>query len=91
MMNDVLSIAGALSYINNPGFSVLEQPQYQVTIQMQDKCGTATTVVAVNICDTVPPTLNYGSTSATIVEQQVVDRIEKRLDKNSIKTTKYMF
>lgn len=87
----MLSVAGALSYINNPGFSVLEQPQYQVTIQMQDKCGTATTVVAVNICDTVPPKLNYGSTSATIVEQQVVDCIEGRLSTNLIKTTKYIF
>jgi hypothetical protein len=73
---DVLSLAGALSYINNPGFSVLEQPQYQVTIQMQDKCGTATTVVEVKICDTEAPKLNYGATSATIVEQQVIDCIE---------------
>ncbi len=63
--------AGELSYINNPGFSVLNTPQYQVTLQMQDKCGTATTVVAVNICDTVPPALNIHTGSATIVEQLV--------------------
>jgi hypothetical protein len=55
----------------------MTNPQYQVTLQMQDQCGTATTVVEVNICDTVPPALNIHTASAIIVEQLVVDYNEQ--------------
>lgn len=76
-MNVLIFSAGKLSYINNPGFSVTTNSQYQVTLQMQDQCGTATTVVDVTICDTVRPSLNIHTASAIIVEQQVVDYNEQ--------------
>ena len=64
-------LAGALSYDNNPGFDVNVVSQYQVKIQVQDKCGTAQTVVSLDICDTVPPVLSANTGSVTIVEKQV--------------------